>query len=193
MFFKKRKYQDIEELVAACQKSDRQAQTIFYDRYKSKMLAICCRYARTAHEAEDIFQEAFVKVFRDMGELKSAHAADSWVKTIVIRTAVNYYHRVTKVEMLNESLDTLEHEQETGDYQDLFARIDIEVLLKLISELPVGYRSVINLSLIDGYSHKEIGDMLGIQESTSKSQLMRGKKLLIRNMRNLGYLSHERI
>jgi RNA polymerase sigma factor (sigma-70 family) len=190
-FFTSNKYKNLTQLVRACQKHDQAAQTVFYDRYKNKMTGICLRYAKTRAEADDIFQEAFIRIFNHLDDLKEPEAADSWVKVIVIRTAINYYHRTTKSEELHSSLDNTEMQLDSGDYEKLMDQLNVEELLVLINELPDKYRTVINLHLIDGYTHVEIGEMLSLSDATVRSQFMRGRNMLLKKLELKGIVHHE--
>lgn len=192
MFFYNRRYNSLTELVEGCQRHERKAQNAFYDRYQRKMLGICRRYARTLSEAEDIFQEAFIKVFKKIDDLHTPESADSWVKSVIIRTALSYYERTTKKELMSAPIDLNVQDWESGEFSP-WGHVDIELVLKVLSDLPNGYRTIINLYLIDGYNHTEIAEMLGIEPSTSKSQLMRGKKLLMKKLQETGILKDERI
>lgn len=190
-FFRNKKYSSLTDLVLACQRLEPNAQAVFYDRYKSRLIGVCLRYAKTKTEAEDIFQEAFVKVFRNLNEVKEIEAIDSWVKTTVIRTAINYYNRVTKEEELHSSLDDFKSEFESKDYEKIIDQLNIEVLLDIINQLPDGYRMIINLHLIDGYTHTEIARMLSITDGTSRSQFLRGRNLLIKKLQEQGIKQYE--
>ncbi|TLV02703.1 RNA polymerase sigma factor [Dyadobacter luticola] len=190
-FFTSNKYKSLTQLVGACQKRDQAAQTVFYDRYKNKMTGICLRYAKTRAEADDIFQEAFIRIFNHIDDLKEPEAADSWVKTIVIRTAINYYHRTTKSETLHSSLDNTEMQLDSGDYEKLMDQLNVEDLLGLINELPDKYRTVINMHLIDGYTHVEIGEMMSLSDATVRSQFMRGRNMLLKKLELKGIVHHE--
>lgn len=190
-FLLSKKYDNVVNLVKACQKLDARAQTAFYERYKSKLTGVCLRYAKTKAEAEDIFQEAFIKIFNNIQDIKEPESVDSWVKVIVIRTAVNYYHRTTKEQELFGPLDANEMQLESGDYERLIDQLNVEALLAIINELPDGYRTIINLHLIDGYTHAEIGKMLSISDVTSRSQFMRGRNLLLKKLELKGILHHE--
>lgn len=190
MIFKKSIYEDAVDLVVACQKQDRRAQRIFFDRYKDKMIGVCQRYARTLSEGEDIFQEAFIKVFMNIDDLRKPELADRWVKKTVIRTAINYYNRTTIREKLLTPIESLGQYPNSSDYRELFGQMDLNIVLKIINELPNGYRSIINLHVIDGYTHVEISHLLNIGESTSKSQFSRGRKLLIKKLYQQGIIEH---
>ena len=186
IFFQKQKFTSLTELVEACQRSEPKAQSAFYDRYKRKLRGVCLRYARTESEADDIFQEAFIKIFQHINQLKSPDSADYWVKSTVIRTAINYYRSTTKRDLLQTSIDDIEPVQPSEETLEVLEQIEMRELLAIISELPDGYRTVVNLYFIDGYTHAQIASMLGIVEGTSKSQLMRGRALLIKKLQEKG-------
>ncbi|MCE6987993.1 RNA polymerase sigma factor [Dyadobacter sp. CY323] len=190
-FFGSKKYDSLTQLVTACQRYDPSAQTVFYDRYKSKLTGVCRRYAKTVMEADDIFQEAFIRIFNNIQDLKDPEAADSWVKVTVIRTAINYYHRTTKAQEMLGSLDQMEIQLESDDYEKMIDQLNVNDLLTIINELPDKYRTVINLHLIDGYSHVEIGEMLSMSDATARSQFMRGRNMLLKKLESKGIVHHE--
>ena len=179
-----------QDLVRACQRNDRKAQTAFYNMYKGKLMGVCRRYARSKEEAEDIYQEAFVKVFNNIKSLEKPEAVGAWVRKTVIHTAINYYHANLKFQQ-NTDYETVVLSND--DYPNILATLSSEDLLALIHQLPDGYRMVFNLYVVDGYNHNEIGQMLGISENTSKSQLSRAKELLRKQLKKLGIVSYERI
>lgn len=191
--FRSKRYKTVTELVRACQRLEPAAQTAFYDRYKKQLLGICTRYARTDAEAEDIFQEAFIKVFTHIGQLEKVESADGWVKSVVVRTAINYYHRTTKDENRQTVYEESSDDRESDDYANLISRFSQDEICAVINQLSDGYRLAINLYLIDGYSHAEIADLLGISESTSKSQLSRGRNALIKKLTQLGIHRYEKV
>ncbi|MFC0183563.1 RNA polymerase sigma-70 factor, ECF subfamily [Pseudarcicella hirudinis] len=173
-----------KELVIACKSNDPKAQTAFYNLYKGRLLGVCRRYARTEAEAEDIFQEAFIKIFKNLHSLEKPESVNSWVKSSVIRTAIDHYRKtIQEREQSNydELLDISVSEEE-----NVFARFNREQILEAINKLPDGYRMVVNLYLIDGYNHGEIAQMLNISEGTSKSQLSRAKEILKQRLIKLG-------
>ncbi len=185
------KKMELAELVKACQRQDSRAQAVFYDRYKSKLLGVCLRYAKTVAEAEDIFQEGILRIFAKINDIQNPQAIDSWVKTIMVRHAIDYYNQVTRKEMLSTSHEDVRLDWENNDYTVLFSKLDVSLLLEAINELPDGYRIVINMHFIDGYKHAEIAEMLGIKEVTSRSQLLKGRNLLIKKLEKKGIKQHE--
>lgn len=189
--FKYREYTSLTQLVEGCQRRERRAQNALYDRYKNSLKGVCLRYSKTDAEADDILQEAFIKIFENIQQLRQAESVDSWAKSVVIRTAIDYYHKTTKKELLHSSLEISEPEIAVSSAFRIIEQLDTEVLLAVISGLPDGYRAVVNMYLIDGYSHTEIARMLSIAEGTSKSQLQRGRTLLIKKLQEIGIESYE--
>lgn len=189
--FRSKHVDSLAELVKACQRQEHRAQVQFYERYKGRLMSICLRYTRTVAEAEDIFQEGILKIFDRIIELKKPEAVDSWVKTVMIRHAIDYYNQVTRTQKQQISTDCIDLELESEDYQNLFSKLNTDVLLETINELPDGYRMVINLYFVDGYPHTVIAQMLGISEGTSRSQLLRGRNLLIKKLEQKGITQHE--
>lgn len=155
-------------------REDRHCQQELFRRYAGKMLAVCARYTRHEMEAEDILQDAFVKVFDNIGKFEFKGSFEGWIRRIVINTALkNYSKKSFKQEQIG-----LENQPELPMEPDIYKHLDEEALLTLIAKLPEGYRLVFNLYAIEGYSHREIADMVGIQESTSRSQLVKARKML---------------
>jgi len=184
--FKRRDYASLTELVEGCQREERRAQNVFYDRYKDSLKGVCVRYAKTEAEADDILQESFIKIFKSIQQIKQPESVDSWVKSVVIRTAINYYHQTTKKELLHSSIENSASVFGSQDSFRIIEQLDMGLLLNVIQSLPDGYRTVINLYLIDGYTHAEIAKILSVAEGTSKSQLQRGRTLLIKKLQELG-------
>ncbi len=178
-------------LIRACQQGDEQAQSAFYDHYKKRMLGICRRYARTTFEAEDIFQEAFIKVFQKMGDVKQPEAIHFWIKSIVTHTAIDHFRKNSPFWLIEDAdkPGVLPHEADPFDVLGLLER---EEIFAAITALPDGYRMIVNLYLIDGYEHHEIADMLGISTGTSKSQLSRAKAHLRKILQEKGVTAYEK-
>lgn len=163
-----------EELIKGCARGDRASQKALYDRYCRKMMPICLRYAPSAEEAEDILQEGFVKVFNSISKFRGESALGTWVTRIMINTALNKQRQ--KMRMLPMVEVTESHQ--VADDDILLSQFRFEELLSVIQSLPDGCRVVFNLFAIEGYSHKEISEMLSISIGTSKSQFNRAKSLL---------------
>lgn len=161
-----------EDLIRGCRKGDRHAQQQLFDAYASRMLGICYRYVKDRMHAEDVLVMAFTKVFDRIGQFKGEGSFEGWVRRITVNEALTWLRR-SRVMTLMET--DLEHADRQPDYVHLSTHLETEDLLKIIDKLPPGYRIVFNLYAIDGYSHKEIAEELGITENTSKSQLSRAR------------------
>jgi RNA polymerase sigma-70 factor (ECF subfamily) len=159
------------QLVEACLNNDRLAQKKLYDKYKKAMYSLSYRITGDFEAANDVLQDAFVKVFRGLPSFRAESTLWAWIKTIVVRTAYSY---LRKDKVFLEDIDNLTKQPKVdwGHY------LDTEYLEKAILSLPEGYRMVFVLVEIEGYTHKEVASMLGISEGTSKSQLFYSKKKL---------------
>ncbi|GAB3923873.1 RNA polymerase sigma factor [Larkinella terrae] len=169
-------YSTEAQMITALQRADSRAQKALFDRYSSKMLTICVRYVSNRYEAEEILMDGFMRVFEKIGQYKSEGSFEGWIRRIMVNESLMYLRRIKqwKAEVALE--DTLPEADTTFADQDLMA----EDLLNLLEQLPAGYKTVFNLYAIEGYSHAEIAESLGITESTSKSQLHRARALLQR-------------
>lgn len=166
-----------EELIQACIEGKRYAQKVLYDRYYSLMYAICVRYTGNKEEAEDVLIEGFIKIFSKIKEFRNEGSFEGWLKRIIINTAINNFRYNSKKKYLN----VIDNEKtvEVKDDIDIFKKnYSAEYLIKLIQQLPDGYRIIFNMYEIEGYSHKEIANELGITVSTSKTQLFHAKRIL---------------
>ncbi len=163
-----------KELIKGCLREDRQYQQELFQRYAGKMLAICQRYTRHQMEAEDILQDAFIKIFDNLGKFEFKGSLEGWVRRIVINTALKNY---SKKSFQQEQIG-IDNQPDLPLEPSIYKHLEEEELLQLIAKLPDGYRLVFNLYAIEGYSHKEIADILDIQESTSRSQLVKARKML---------------
>ncbi|MBT9146003.1 MAG: ECF RNA polymerase sigma factor SigW [candidate division WS2 bacterium] len=164
-----------KEIIAGCKEQKPLAQSALYQQYSSRLMAICARYAYTSFEAEDIFQDAFVKVFKNIEQYKGEGSFEGWLKHIFVNTAINHFHKNKK--HYHQS-DSAEFSENFITEEDAVSQMSAAELTQIISQLPDGYRMVFNLYVVDGYTHKEIGELLGISEGTSKSQLAKGKAIL---------------
>ena len=163
-----------EDLIEGCVKRDPGAQKHLYNRFSSKMYAICCRYVKDSMEAEDVLITAFTKILDRIDQFKSEGSFEGWIRRVVVNEALTYLRKNRSMYVETE----LEAAHREPDYQTLSDHLVAEDLMNLIQELPSGYRIVFNLYAIDGYSHKEIAEQLNITESTSKSQLSRARLYL---------------
>ncbi|MBS3914768.1 MAG: sigma-70 family RNA polymerase sigma factor [Bacteroidetes bacterium] len=161
-----------KELVDGCIKEDRICQRFLWDKYAPKLLSIGIRYCKSREDAEDVLMEAFVKIFDKIGEFRFQSSLETWMRRVMVNTSINKI-RSTKI------TDTIDNEHLEIAFNDrAFELMNARELLQLLEKLPVGYRTVFNLYAIEGYSHKEIADELGIDEGTSRSQLAKARKAL---------------
>ncbi len=165
---------DEEALISQCRKYNRQAQQALYEKYSAKMYAICLRYVKSEAEAEDVCITAFVKIFDKIDQFKGEGSFEGWIRRIMVNESLTFIRR-SKSMYLEVDIEMAGREP---NYHTLSNELEAEDLLKMIQQLPVGYRTVFNLYAIQGYSHKEIAEQLGINENTSKSQLSRARALL---------------
>lgn len=174
-----------KELIKAALGGDRKSQKDIFHLYASKMLAVSYRYAKDKAEAEDILQDAFIKVFINLQDFEFKGSFEGWIRKIVINTAIKFnlkrYHAYEEKKM--------EQIQEDWENPEVFSNLAEIDLLHLIQELPDGYKMVFNLYAIEGYSHKEIAEMCYIEESTSRSQLAKARKILQQKVKGLLFLA----
>lgn len=162
------------DLLKGCLNGDRRMQEELYRRYSPRMYAVCLRYAGKAEEAEDILQEGFIKVFKKMDSFRGDGSFEGWMRRIFVNTAIEHFRRKRYLMPVTEKEEnTIE-----GKYTSVLDDLGAKDIMALVQELSPGYRTVFNMYVVEGYTHKEIADMLGISEGTSKSQLSRAKVIL---------------
>ena len=162
------------DLIAGCIEGNRRMQEELYNRFSSKMYAVCLRYAGNTQEAEDILQEGFIKIFKKLSTFRGDGSFEGWIRRIFVNTAIEHFRRKKYLQPVTEKEEsTIE-----GDYLNVLDGLAERDIIKLIQDLSPGYRTVFNMYVIEGYTHKEIGDIMGISEGTRKSQLSRAKVIL---------------
>lgn len=162
------------ELIEGCLKGLSHCEKALFDRFAGKMMALCLRYADSQAEAEDMMQDAFIKVFENLKGFRFDGSLEGWVRRIVVTTALRHIQRHRNI----QDISVAEEFRESPDVPDAITQMGEQEILRLISELPHGYRLVFNLHVIEGYRHHEIAELLGIEESTSRSQLVKARKWL---------------
>jgi RNA polymerase sigma factor (sigma-70 family) len=168
-------HNDEHHLVRGCLRGERQQQEALYERYKVPMFRLCLRYARDRAGAEDLLQEGFVKVFGDLHQYSFQGALGGWVRRVILNVALQHVRKQQRMFPVAE-VDVYANNIPSGD--DIIAHLNAEALTKFIQQLPPGYQAVFNLYVVEGYPHKEIAEMLGIDVGTSKSQLSKAKAAL---------------
>lgn len=169
------------DIVSGCKRKERFFQELLYKRFSSKMFGVCLRYAPDLAIAHDIFQEGFIKVFQKIHSFKGESALSSWMYKIFMTTSINYIQRTLKTKFevsINEQLNQIEDEMDDSDEENWMNHVTQEEALKMVQNLPEKYRLIINMYAVDQMSHAEIARILGINETSSRSQLSRARKLL---------------
>jgi RNA polymerase sigma factor (sigma-70 family) len=165
---------NIDDLLEGCKAGNRKMQEALYMQTSSKMLAVCMRYAKDRMEAEDVLQLGYIKVFKKVQEYRGDGAFEGWIRRIMVNTAIESYRK--NLRSMNVVPIEDAYEQPSTGFD--FSRLGMQDLLGLIQNLADGYRVVFNMYAIEGYSHREISETLGISEGASKSQLSRARAIL---------------
>ena len=162
------------DLIEGCLLGNPLMQKKLYDQYAPKMFGICLRYAANSEDAKDILQDGFVKVFVNLGKFKGIGSFEGWMRRIFVNTAIEHYRKKNQLYAISEN----QEENISNHEVSALDALEADDIIRLISELPNGYRTVFNLFAVEGYSHKEIATMMNISEGTSKSQYARAKAWL---------------
>ena len=162
----------LEKLIKQCAKNDRRAQKEIYHLYAGKLFSICLKYSKNRDEAQDNFQDGFITIFNKIGQFNFRGSFEGWIKRVMLNTVLLKYRKKRVLNIVSEEIP----DEVVVDVDD--EEISLDFLLNLIRELPERYRLVFNLYVLDGYSHREISEMLKIAEGTSKSNLARARGIL---------------
>lgn len=164
-----------QDIIKGCMAGKREFQKKLYETFSGKMFYVCLRYCKNREEAEDVLQDAFIKVFKHIGTFKFEGSFEGWVRRIMVNTAIEHIRKNKNT----HAFDDVENMVESPESElDITGKLNERELLKMVHMLPDGYRAVFNMYAIEGYSHKEIAETLGIAEGTSKSQLSKAKEFL---------------
>ena len=164
-----------EQMLAGTIKNNAAAQETLYNRFSPRMLGVCYRFAKSREDAEDMLQEGFIKIFTQLHQYRNEGALEGWIRRIIVHTCINI---IKKNKKFADSVDLI-HAHSLHTKEDMVPSIiQAKQVVECIRMLPLGYKTVLNLYAIEGYSHKEIGQMLDIEESTSRSQYTRAKVML---------------
>lgn len=167
--------QDLQ-LIDACLKNDRASQKQLYHQYAEVMLGVCYRYTKSVVDAEDVLQEGFIRVFKNLHQYKFQGELGAWIRRIMVTTALNFLKRNARYQS-DLAFDKIEMHPVTDENPEIL--LNTKELASLIQQLPTGYQTIFNLHAVEGYSHVEIGSLLGITDSTSRSQYARARALMI--------------
>ena len=172
---------DQHQLVKQCLKNDRASQQVLYDRYKTVMLGVCYRYTKSMFDAEDVLQEGFIKVFFKLKQYKQDGQLGGWIRRIMITTALNFLKKNARLrEELSQNISDLH--PVTNENPEI--TLNAKELAEMIRQLPMGYQTIFNLHAVEGYTHPEIGEILGITDSTSRSQYTRARAIILNRVKN---------
>jgi RNA polymerase sigma factor (sigma-70 family) len=171
---------EIKEIIKGCLEGNRRDQELLYRRHAAKLYAVCLQYSGNNEEARDILQEGFIKIFENLGNYKHEGSFEGWMRRITVNTALEKYRSRNSLYRVDD-IDLVPEQEAEPDNKD-YAGLEAADLLEIIRELPPKYRMVFNLYAIEGYSHKEIGEMINISEGTSKSNLSRARAILQRRV-----------
>jgi len=166
---------DVTSLVNECLKGNSRAQKALFDKFAPKMLSVCLRYMKNPEKAEDALQDGFIKVFTNLLNFNNSGVLEGWIRRIIVNTCLDELKKNKKL-LLNISVEEVEYKLESNDFVQ--EQMMADDLMKLIQNMPEGYRVVFNMFAIEGYAHQEIATQLGISESTSKSQYLRARAYL---------------
>ena len=167
------------DLIAGCKREEMWARKELYERYASAMLSLCTRYTGDKDEARDLLQDGFYKIFTKIGDYSGTGSFEGWMKRIFITTALEQLRKKRLLPIISEYEESIE-DNDTS----VFDKLSADDLHRCVSELPDGFRTVFNLYAVEGYSHAEIAKMLQIKEVTSRSQFMRARQILQKNIQN---------
>ncbi|MDP3927801.1 MAG: RNA polymerase sigma factor [Bacteroidia bacterium] len=170
-----------EKIIQGCLKKDVKAQQAFYSFFSSSMYAVCLRYSNTKEDAKDILQDGFIKVFAKLNQFSGKGSLEGWMKRVFVNTALEHY-RVNKVYM--QQSDVMDAKQVSTEAQAI-GKLTQQEILSVMQQMAPGFRTILNMYAIEGYTHAEIAEMLGISEGTSKSQLSRARVIFIQTWKKL--------
>ena len=162
---------DESKLIEEALQQDRKAQQLIYNRYSPKMLSVCRLYIKDLQQAEDVLLKSFFKVFTQLHQFKHEGSFEGWIRRIVVNNCISYLRSYKRPVFIEDNC-------EMGYSEEIDIVLDSNQIQQLIDELPVGYQMVFNLSVIEGYKHKDIAEILQIKEGTSRSQLAHAKQML---------------
>lgn len=170
---------DQNALVKDCLKGRQYAQKLLYEYFSPVMLGVCYRYTRSITDAEDVLQDGFVKVFKNLDQFRSEGELGAWIRRIMVNTALNF---LKKNRNYQHALSVDDMPLHPVSYDDPAVLLNAKELADMIRQLPPGFQTIFNLHAVEGYSHVEIGEMLGINEGTSRSQYSRARAILIKQL-----------
>jgi RNA polymerase sigma factor (sigma-70 family) len=176
----------LEKVIEDCIKNKRKAQIDLYNHYASSLLSVCSRYVADKSEAEDILQESFLKILNNIKEYTGKGHFENWMRKIVVNTAITHFHKEKK-HYYHDEIESVK-DYELQDQLTPEKELEADELNELLKTMPEGYKMVFNMYAIEGYKHKEIAEKLNIDENTSKTQYLRAKNWIIKEMKKLNWI-----
>jgi len=170
-----------KELVRGCVQEKRSCQEKLYQQYYKKMFAVCMRYGKNRDQALDMLQEGFIKVYNNINSFNHTGSLEGWIRRIMVNSAINLIRKEKPTVDINDVYE----DSNVVNNETVLDKMSVDEIMKLIQKLPTGYKTVFNLFAIEGYSHKEIAEMLDIQESTSRTQFLKAKTALRKMLEEL--------
>lgn len=165
---------ELTEIIEGCVAGKPAAQKKLYDKFSKRLFGLCRRYSKDYQEAQDVLQEGFVRIFKNISQFKGQGSFEGWMKKIMVNSALEKYRKTDKLYLVSD----MAVYEENYDYENIMGTINGNELMQFISELSPQYKMIFNLYAIEGYNHVEIGKMLGISDGTSKSNLSRARAIL---------------
>lgn len=183
MIVERSKYKTLDEIVEGCLRNERLAQKRLYDLYAGRMAAVCMRYVGDREDALDLMHDGFVKVFTNLKQYNGNGSFEAWMRKVFVNVSLE---RLRKNDALRGSEDVAGEtfQMDSGDVSAI-EKMSADEIMQLINELPVGFRTVFNMYAVEGYSHQEIAEKLGINEASSRSQFSRARAVLQEKIRKL--------
>jgi RNA polymerase sigma-70 factor (ECF subfamily) len=178
---------DLQNIIRACGRQERWAQEKLYKQFSGLLFAICLRYTKNRMDAQDVLQEVFVKVYTHVGTYQFDGSFEGWMRRIAVNTSITFYRKSVKKAIEKDLGDGAAEIEEVG--MNVLGEFEMNDMLHCIEQLPLGYRTVFNLYVIEGYKHKEIAEMLNVDINTSKSQLSRAKVQLQKELEKLNLIT----
>lgn len=169
-------------LIQGCKRNDRESQRLLHKHYYSYAMSICVRYCRTVEEAKEVVNDGFLKVFLRIDQYKVSTSFNGWIRRIMINTCIDLYRKEVK----HYSAYGSEAAAKVAGEENVLDELSYAELIEMVQQLSPAYRAVFNLYVLDGYTHKEIGSLLGISDGTSKSNLLKAREILKRRIEARG-------
>lgn len=188
-FFSRMTPEELTHIIDGCKKERPKQQEALFNAYSAVLYGICCRYIGDRDDAEDVLQETFIKIFLNIKHYKQSGSFEGWMKKIAVNSALYFLKHKKKLQFDAVDIGGLSAGEETGSEVD--EEMDEQFLLECIHELPLGYKTVLNLYLVEEFSHKDIAEQLGIKESTSRSQYTKARRQLAELIKKRQSTIHE--